>query len=192
MPVMQQPPGWYPNPVDATQLRWWDGSAWTDHTVPLPSWQQPPGWQVAPSQPKRRIWPWIVFPVLAVLLIVGVAAAIFVPRVIGEFKHPIDAANVFFGDIRDGRFNDAYHHECTRIQQTQGLDQFFIDLEAKQNQVGHLTKFNAHLVHPVTGHGNEALVDVDLTYTHGGEAVQVLMVNENGHWLYCGQQFLTN
>ena len=24
------PAGWYPNPDDATQLRWWDGQQWTD------------------------------------------------------------------------------------------------------------------------------------------------------------------
>lgn len=24
------PAGWYANPADATQLRWWDGQAWTD------------------------------------------------------------------------------------------------------------------------------------------------------------------
>ena len=29
----QQPAqGWYPDPNDASRLRWWDGSAWTDHT----------------------------------------------------------------------------------------------------------------------------------------------------------------
>jgi hypothetical protein len=26
------PAGWYPNPADAAQLRYWDGSEWTDHT----------------------------------------------------------------------------------------------------------------------------------------------------------------
>ncbi len=26
--------GWYPDPTDARQLRWWDGSAWTTHQSP--------------------------------------------------------------------------------------------------------------------------------------------------------------
>ena len=43
--------GWYPNPQDSTQSRWWDGEAWTDHTnatasstalpVPVPVADQP-------------------------------------------------------------------------------------------------------------------------------------------------------
>lgn len=30
------PAGWYPD-VDDTQLRWWDGSAWTEHVTPVPA-----------------------------------------------------------------------------------------------------------------------------------------------------------
>lgn len=31
------PAGWYPNPADGSQSRWWDGSAWTEHTkIPDP------------------------------------------------------------------------------------------------------------------------------------------------------------
>src|SRR5262245_10003853 len=26
--------GWYPDPSNATQLRWWDGVAWTAHVAP--------------------------------------------------------------------------------------------------------------------------------------------------------------
>jgi hypothetical protein len=26
------PPGWHPIPGDPGKLRWWDGTAWTDHT----------------------------------------------------------------------------------------------------------------------------------------------------------------
>jgi hypothetical protein len=25
------PPNWYPDPHDHAQLRWWDGSKWTEH-----------------------------------------------------------------------------------------------------------------------------------------------------------------
>jgi hypothetical protein len=54
------PVGWYPDPGDATSLRYWDGDAWTVHKFPLavptpeqtptPSWLLPTnvsGWAVA-------------------------------------------------------------------------------------------------------------------------------------------------
>jgi uncharacterized protein YbjQ (UPF0145 family) len=34
-------PGWYANPADTTQLRWWDGLAWTDQVQPIISEQAP-------------------------------------------------------------------------------------------------------------------------------------------------------
>jgi len=30
------PAGWYEDPSDTTQVRWWNGIAWTDHTQPKP------------------------------------------------------------------------------------------------------------------------------------------------------------
>ena len=33
----QAPAGWYPNPEDTTQLRWWDGQAWGPTAPPTPS-----------------------------------------------------------------------------------------------------------------------------------------------------------
>lgn len=33
----QVPAGWYTNPEDPTQLRYWDGSAWTSYTTPDPT-----------------------------------------------------------------------------------------------------------------------------------------------------------
>lgn len=35
------PAGWYGDPNDATQLRWWDGTAWTDRVEKSISEQQP-------------------------------------------------------------------------------------------------------------------------------------------------------
>ena len=29
------PAGWYPNPLDATTQRWWDGVSWTEHLTPV-------------------------------------------------------------------------------------------------------------------------------------------------------------
>ncbi|WP_162248070.1 RDD family protein [Angustibacter sp. Root456] len=38
-------PGWYPDPHVAQQMRWWDGSAWTDDTYeraePIEDWTRP-------------------------------------------------------------------------------------------------------------------------------------------------------
>jgi uncharacterized protein YbjQ (UPF0145 family) len=35
------PAGWYPNPENATQLRWWDGAAWSDQVQASVSEQAP-------------------------------------------------------------------------------------------------------------------------------------------------------
>ncbi|MER7971647.1 phospholipid scramblase-related protein [Streptomyces sp. NPDC096080] len=44
------PAGWYADPHGAAKtLRYWDGSAWTDHTSPEQPGQQPP--QIPPRQP---------------------------------------------------------------------------------------------------------------------------------------------
>lgn len=38
---MSTPEGWYPDPSDHAQLRWWDGSGWTQHTHAAPPVQVP-------------------------------------------------------------------------------------------------------------------------------------------------------
>ncbi len=42
MSEMQVPQaGWFPDPLDPNQLRYWDGSAWTEHVSPAQQVQQP-------------------------------------------------------------------------------------------------------------------------------------------------------
>src|SRR5687768_3310758 len=35
MPTNTPAPGWFPDPSNSEQLRWWDGQTWTDQTQPL-------------------------------------------------------------------------------------------------------------------------------------------------------------
>lgn len=64
-------PGWYQDPFSDAQLRWWDGSAWTNDTRPYP----PTRGAARPSMPSSyakgyRVGALAVL-VLAVLLAVG-------------------------------------------------------------------------------------------------------------------------
>ncbi|GII28928.1 DUF2510 domain-containing protein [Planotetraspora mira] len=50
------PAGWYPDPYGSPQLRWWDGSQWTDATHPRDTYTQeaaPPPDQPAQTAPLR-------------------------------------------------------------------------------------------------------------------------------------------
>lgn len=68
MSQQQYGPGWYPDPEDASQLRWWDGAGWTEQT-------QTPASTPAPVTTKKPIykrgWFWVI---VAVILGIGYAS----------------------------------------------------------------------------------------------------------------------
>jgi hypothetical protein len=93
----QAPAGWYPDPQDAQQQRYWDGSTWTGHTAASgasaaaptgaaamtgaalptgdPAWQMP--MTGAPMQVQKKSWwklkkVWIPAVVVVALIVIGV------------------------------------------------------------------------------------------------------------------------
>src|SRR4051812_3363545 len=82
--------GWYPNPENPAEQRYWDGSAWTDHVAPLhaaePTVTLPPRELPPPPAPPlgpariagprwyQRRWLWIVGGVIALLAAIGAVA----------------------------------------------------------------------------------------------------------------------
>lgn len=57
------PPGWYPDNLDISRVRWWDGSGWTDQTQLKQQTNEPRGYPGQPqSQPQAPAQPSISTP----------------------------------------------------------------------------------------------------------------------------------
>ncbi|MGU3643874.1 G5 domain-containing protein [Microbacterium sp. C23T] len=69
-----QPPGWYPDPVNASRQRWWDGDAWGPHvTSDGTTWFEP----LPPATPtveraarRMPVWAWILIGAVALIPII--------------------------------------------------------------------------------------------------------------------------
>src|SRR5664280_1896786 len=90
------PPGWYPSPVVAGCLAWWDGAQWC----------LPPA--VPPTSSRRRTATVVVGITLAVLVVVGEFVGLIGYRVDRFFKGGIwtaqDHLNAFGQPVPNGRF----------------------------------------------------------------------------------------
>jgi uncharacterized protein YbjQ (UPF0145 family) len=47
--------GWYPDPQDESNVRYWDGSAWTEHVQPANPTAEPTAVEAAPAPGSRRL-----------------------------------------------------------------------------------------------------------------------------------------
>jgi hypothetical protein len=76
--VGQLPPaGWYVDPGDAGQARYWDGGSWSEHVTLLPTAMPPRRSAPAPSAPRRsRRTLWFFTAVVVAGLLVGGSLAL--------------------------------------------------------------------------------------------------------------------
>lgn len=85
------PPGWFPDPVDGVQLRWWDGVRWTEHVEGSAAHVSPPA-AVSTAARRRRMpaWGWalvglagLVVAVLLAPLVAVIALVVLVTAIVG-------------------------------------------------------------------------------------------------------------
>ncbi|WP_449283469.1 excalibur calcium-binding domain-containing protein [Leucobacter sp.] len=73
--MVNAPAGWYSNPDDESEIRYWDGSQWTDRIGPKPHAQMHESSPVAVKQ-KRRVPLWVAITAGVVGLLLGSSGSI--------------------------------------------------------------------------------------------------------------------
>lgn len=53
MDAPQAPPGWHTDPQNPSQLRYWDGQSWTEHTAPVDAPPPPVAPKTAPGEDEE-------------------------------------------------------------------------------------------------------------------------------------------
>lgn len=86
------PPNWYNDPVRPAQLRYWDGTRWTEHVAPgavtAPATSPPP----AKRMSGGAIAGIVIGAVAVVVFIIGILAAIAIPVFLDQKKKEADLA----------------------------------------------------------------------------------------------------
>ncbi|RIJ70160.1 DUF2510 domain-containing protein, partial [Nakamurella silvestris] len=51
--IVTVPANWYPDPAGSPNVRWWDGTSWTEHLRPAPEPVAAPAQSAAPAQHQQ-------------------------------------------------------------------------------------------------------------------------------------------
>jgi hypothetical protein len=119
--------------------------------------------------------------VAALVLVVGVAAAVFLFRVV---KPPIDAANSYFGDLKARHYGAAYGRLCQRTRGAVSKREFVDKLRVNLSGVYRIDDFAAN---PRIDLGDDR-AEVDLEVSYAGtdnDDVTLRLRKEKGEWKPC-------
>jgi hypothetical protein len=98
------PPGWQPDPTGRFQVRYWDGSAWTEHVSTNGVQQVDPlaGVPVAGAAPVRAVRARVVWPMHTKLLVLGGAALLLLGSVLPWAKLEVSFLGQTASDTKNG------------------------------------------------------------------------------------------
>jgi len=95
------PAGWYPDPWQPSQRRWWDGTAWTGFAAPPPAPAVPAATLRLDDEERRGARARVALLVAVPFLVVGQAALVWMIR-------------VFVDQVREGTFDSASSERFAR------------------------------------------------------------------------------
>jgi hypothetical protein len=162
MTQAQPPAGWYPDPQDATQQRYWDGAAWTGHTASAgasaaspegaaavgaqapdagaPAWSVPP---MAGIEPAKKPW----FKRLAFIIPAAIVGAFIVLVVlVAAFGNGTDHSDELADSIRtDGQ--QQFQAQASAIEPGSTLTVTDVDCVQKGDSQEYTCNIKAALTH---------------------------------------------
>ncbi|MGH9015090.1 MAG: hypothetical protein ACRDZ1_14305 [Acidimicrobiia bacterium] len=117
----------------------------------------------------------------SLVLVVGIAAAVFLLRVV---KPPLDAANSYFGDLKAHRYSAAYGRLCEHTRGAVPKREFVDTLGANLSGVYRIDDYAAN---PRVDLGDDrAEVDLEVSYTGtDNDDVTLRLRKEDGDWKPC-------
>jgi hypothetical protein len=114
-PPQGPPPGWYPDPQDASAQRWWSGRDWTEHTQPspgaTPAAKPQPAAHTAPQSRQgelaaiRKHWGRNILTLIGGLVVAGVIISLLSHSSSGGSSGPCTSGACIATDIRQSLVN---------------------------------------------------------------------------------------